>query len=216
MEEVNESDESEQQTEEQSEQAEETVEKQSVTNEAATEEPVEEVIETSDSPDVRTEESEDTPPATNKDENTEESSANSPAIEESVVTEKVTPGGNNQGDDIEEVGDEGDPDGEIDERSLYGNPVAGSDGASLDMAGWMWDELPKPDDRSDEVGRIIFQIQVDADGYITSITRIQSTVTPAVESIYRSEIEQLTFHKIGGANAPRNSSGRITFIIRSN
>jgi len=178
-------------------------------------ESVEDVIETVESPDVRVNESEDAPPAVEEIIESQEAVQNNQVIEE-PVTDVTTPAGNNQGDDVQEVGDKGDPKGEIDERSLYGNPGAGSDGASLDMAGWMWDELPRPNDQSDEIGRIVFEIKVDADGYITSINRIQSTVSPAVESIYRSEIEQLTFHKIGAANAPRQSFGRITFIIKSN
>ncbi|MDA0193994.1 MAG: hypothetical protein O2887_12995 [Bacteroidetes bacterium] len=199
---------------EQLEPTEETIVEE-VPEESIIEKSVEDIIETVESPDVRVNKNEDTPPVVEEIIESQEAVQNSPVIEESV-TEVTTPAGNNQGDDIQEVGDEGDPSGEIDERALYGNPGAGSGGASLDMAGWMWDQLPRPNDKSDEVGRIVFEIKVDADGYITSITRIQSTVSPAVESIYRSEIEQLTFHKIGTANAPRRSSGRITFIIKSN
>jgi len=210
-----ESEEVEEIVEERFEQTEAVAEEKVLTEESVTEEPVEEIADSPDSPDVKTEESEAAPTSANEVENIEEL-VKEPTAAEQPAESEATPGGSNQGDDPNAIGDKGDPQGEIDERALLGVPGAGSDGASLDMAGWMWDELPKPDDRSDEVGKIVFQIQVDSDGYITSISRIQSNVSPAVESIYRNEIEQLTFQKIGGANAPRQSTGRITFIIKSN
>jgi len=61
----------------------------------------------------------------------------------------VQPKQQNQGDEIETLGDSGDPKGKLDARALYGKP-GGGDGASLQLAGWIWDFLPEPDDQSQE------------------------------------------------------------------
>ena len=64
----------------------------------------------------------------------------------------------NQGDKMDKRGDQGNEKGDIDARSLYGNPGGGG-GTALEMAGWIWDFKPAPDDTSSEEGRIVFQIQ---------------------------------------------------------
>lgn len=122
----------------------------------------------------------------------------------------------NDGDNKDEVGDKGDPEGSLDERALYGSPGSAS-GASLDLAGWNWDYLPKPEDTSNESGRIVFQITIDDQGYIIGIKTIEKTVTPAVEKIYRDEVSRLTFSPTSGNAMPApTSTGKITFIIRTN
>jgi len=131
-------------------------------------------------------------------------------------TEINTATGANQGDGENEAGDKGDPEGEIDERALYGNPGTGA-GASLDMTGWIWDYIPKPNDQSEENGRIVFTITIDDAGEILSIRTLEKTVTPAVERIYRAEVEKLTFSTTSDNAIPApTSSGTITFIIKFN
>jgi len=177
-----------------------------------TAEPTEEAAEDLNSPDV-IEETEETPidPQPAVEEETSEPTADNTDVETPENT-----GGNNQGNEENVVGDQGDPEGEVDERSLYGNPGAGG-GASLDMAGWMWDYIPKPNDQSDENGRIVFSIIIDDAGEIISIRTIEKTVTPAVERIYKAEIEKLTFSTTSDNTRPAsNSQGTITFIIKSN
>lgn len=145
-----------------------------------------------------------------------ESEESKVVVDKVEVPEESNPGGANQGDDTNEVGDKGNPEGEIDERALYGNPGAGG-GASLDMAGWMWDYIPTPNDQSDENGKIVFAITIDDSGEILSIRTLEKTVTPAVERIYRAEVEQLTFSTTRDNTLPAaTSSGTITFIIKSN
>ncbi|MEQ9426872.1 MAG: hypothetical protein RJQ09_20785 [Cyclobacteriaceae bacterium] len=156
----------------------------------------------------------------------EERPAEEPIEEEKQVVPEATmpkknltdnaPGGNNQGDDDNAVGDQGDPEGEPDARALYGTPGAGSGGAGLDMAGWAWDELPRPKDNSNEAGKIVYKITVDDEGIIIGLSLVTSTVSQEVEKIYRAEVEKLTFRKIDGSDAPNSSTGRITFIIKSN
>jgi outer membrane biosynthesis protein TonB len=122
----------------------------------------------------------------------------------------------NQGDDVDKTGDKGDPQGSIDARAMYGTAGAGG-GASLDLAGWNWDELPKPKDTSNETGRIVFQITIDDEGYIIGITTLESTVNPSIEKIYRDEVSRLSFSKKndGSARVAQTTKGKITFILKN-
>lgn len=102
----------------------------------------------------------------------------------------------------------------LDDRAIYGTTLSSGDqGASLQLSGWGWDNKPKPNDVSDESGRIEYEIKVDADGYLISIQVISSTVSPSVERIYRESIERLTFSKTNDYRPAPFSSGKVTFII---
>lgn len=121
----------------------------------------------------------------------------------------------NQGDDAKKVGDKGKEEGKIDERAIYG-AKGSADGASLQMAGWNWDNIPRPNDSSNENGRIVFEITIDDQGEIIGVKTIEKTVSPAVERQYRLAVEQLTFSTTTDNVRPApTSTGRITFIIRA-
>lgn len=121
-----------------------------------------------------------------------------------------------QGDNTGTTGDKGDPQGTVDARALYGTQGGGQGGSSLDMAGWIWDFEPRPDDTSSENGKIIFEIKINDRGEITSVRTLEKTVTPGVEKIYREAVEELTFSPLSANARPAASStGKITFIIRS-
>lgn len=121
----------------------------------------------------------------------------------------------NQGDNTDKVGDKGDPKGSVDARALYGTPGGGS-GGSLSMTGWTWDFEPRPNDQSSETGLLVFEVKIDDQGEILSVRRIQGTVSPAVERIYRAEVEKLTFSKLSGnTSVAPTSTGTITFRISS-
>jgi outer membrane biosynthesis protein TonB len=140
-------------------------------------------------------------------------------------TEKVGEGGNtttrgstesNRGDDRNEVGTKGREGGTIDARSLYGAQGGGGGGTSLNMSGWQWDFLPKPKDDTSESGKIVFEIRIDDRGEIISIRTLEKSVSPAVEKIYRQEVEKLTFSKTSDNTRPAPvSTGTITFILRA-
>ncbi len=98
-----------------------------------------------------------------------------------------------QGDQVNAKGDQGNPQGKIDARALYGTPGGGQGGSSLDMAGWRWDEEPRPNDTSNENGKIVFEIKINDRGEIMSVRTLEKTVSPEVEKIYRDAVEQLTF-----------------------
>lgn len=121
----------------------------------------------------------------------------------------------NQGASDQPVGDQGKEEGKVDERALYG-AKGPSDGASLQMAGWNWDYIPRPQDNSNENGRIVFQITIDDRGEIISIRTLEKTVSPAVERVYREAVEELTFSRNGeNVRAAATSTGKISFVIRS-
>ncbi|MEQ9375433.1 MAG: hypothetical protein RIG68_09650 [Imperialibacter sp.] len=131
-----------------------------------------------------------------------------------VASDKVV-ASNSQGDNAAATGDKGSKDGTVDARALYGTPGGGG-GAALDMAGWDWEELPRPDDKSDESGRLVFEIEVDDKGEIIRLQIIERGVSAAVAMVYQREVEKLYFiPKDPTAVMPARSKGRITFIIKS-
>ena len=84
----------------------------------------------------------------------------------------------------------------IDERAIFKNKSSsesGSKGSSLEMQGWVWDFEPNPIDNSRESGKIIFEIIVDYYGEIIGLKTLETTLSPAIEDIYREEILKLTF-----------------------
>lgn len=135
-------------------------------------------------------------------------------VPENDKGEKNVPDTANQGDKTDKTGDQGDEHGVIDARALYGKPGGGG-GSSLELAGWIWDFKPKPNDTSNEVGRIVFEIKIDEQGEIISIKTLEKTVSPSIEKIYKTEVEKLTFSKTDNLPPAPISTGKITFIIKS-
>ncbi|WP_258104963.1 hypothetical protein [Marinoscillum sp. MHG1-6] len=119
-----------------------------------------------------------------------------------------------QGTNTNSKGDQGKEEGTIDGRSLYGSQGS-ADGASLNMAGWVWDYKPKPDDKSDESGKIVYKIVIDDEGYLSRIDVVSSTVSPEVERVYRQSVERLSFSKTNDYKPAPTSTGYVTFIIRT-
>ncbi len=144
----------------------------------------------------------------------EEKTEEKKPVTENEKGEENTPVSVNQGDKTDETGDQGDEQGVIDARALYGKPGGGG-GSSLELAGWMWDFTPKPNDTSNEGGRIVFEIKIDDQGEIISIKTLEKTVSPSVEKIYKAEVEKLTFSKTDNFPPAPVSTGKITFIIKS-
>ncbi|WP_342265621.1 hypothetical protein [Cardinium endosymbiont of Philonthus spinipes] len=102
----------------------------------------------------------------------------------------------------------------IDERGLYnkGKNHAKQTDATLELRGWEWDAVPRPNDTTEEWGKIVFEIKVDKEGEIISILTIEKTVTPMVEKIYADALRALTFSKT--ADAPAGiATGKVTFVL---
>ncbi|MFY0600570.1 MAG: hypothetical protein JXR03_12940 [Cyclobacteriaceae bacterium] len=117
--------------------------------------------------------------------------------------------GNTEGD-----GDEGKEEGIIDGRAIYGSQGSAK-GASLQMTGWKWDIKPNPDEKSDEVGKIVYKITINDEGEFVRIDLVSRTVSPNIERIYRQSIERLSFTKTNDYQPAPTSTGFVTFIIKS-
>ncbi|MDZ7604127.1 MAG: hypothetical protein U5K79_00740 [Cyclobacteriaceae bacterium] len=127
------------------------------------------------------------------------------------------PGSAGQGTKPGQTGDAGNPQGTVDGKALMGTPGGGGGGPTLEISGWRWNSEPKVADRSTENGRIVFEIKVDDNGDIIGVRTLEKTVSPSVEQLYRKEVEKLSFSPTSDNTAPPPlSTGRITFIIRSN
>jgi outer membrane biosynthesis protein TonB len=135
------------------------------------------------------------------------------ATSKSTDTKAGKPG--NHGDDAGTTGDKGDPKGTLDAKSLYGKPGGGGGGSSLDLAGWDWDEIPKPNVPNNISGKIVFEITVDENGELINYRAIENSLTPEAAKACRDAVERLTFTKTG-TNVPNVSKGKITFVVRAN
>jgi protein TonB len=83
------------------------------------------------------------------------------------------------------------------------------------MAGWTWDFKPEPNDKSSDTGKIVYQIVIDSEGYLSRIDVVSSTVSPDVERIYRQSVERLSYSKTDDYKPAPSSTGRVTFIIKA-
>jgi protein TonB len=130
-----------------------------------------------------------------------------------------SPTGNNNGDRPGKVGDQGDPNGSMDSRALYGTPgkgTGGSGGGGLNLPGWRYDVAPQPDPFDNESGMIRFQIKIDGNGDLVSVKVMESTVSPQVANWYKNQVQKTTFSRTTAGNTSSGATGTITFIIRSN
>jgi hypothetical protein len=103
----------------------------------------------------------------------------------------------------------------IDERSLYKIYQGKQTGTLLELPGWMWDAVPHPQDNTDEIGKIVFQITIDELGEIIVVKTLEKTISPLVEKIYKDALTKLTFSKTTNnlAYTP-TSTGKVTFILQ--
>jgi hypothetical protein len=119
-------------------------------------------------------------------------------------------------------GNQGSQTGSVDSRNYFGNGGKGNGGdgqggVGLDMNGWKWVAPPKPQDNSNETGKIVFQIKVNEDGEVIDVVKLESSVSDAVVKKYKEAVERLEFEKIAGNNSVAPiSKGTVTFIIKKN
>lgn len=135
-----------------------------------------------------------------------------------TVGTKSGVGGNNNGDGKPgDVGDQGSPEGTLDGKSLYGKPGAGgTGGASVSISGWRKKSISIPTDKSNETGRIVFEVTVNDLGSLTRIQTLQSNVSPSVVKFYEDYLKRnLSNYLIPEGTPPPNSKGRITINITS-
>ena len=126
-------------------------------------------------------------------------------------------GGNNNGDGpAGSVGDQGDPRGTLDGKSLYGNPGSGggTGGANVSIRGWDRKNLDLPKDKSSETGRIVFDVTIDDRGDVIKLVTKSSTVSPSVTKYYSDYIKKnLGRYLTPQGNPPPTSNGTITINI---
>ena len=122
----------------------------------------------------------------------------------------------NHGDNVNTVGDKGSKEGTLDAKALYGNAGGGGGGVGLDLAGWDWDNIPRPQIPGNESdGKIEFEIKVDDNGDIIGYRVLERSLSIEAEKACRDAISKLTFSKKPGAVVPAVSVGKITFVVRT-
>jgi protein TonB len=104
----------------------------------------------------------------------------------------------------------------IDERGLYTTDQDKQTGASLELIGWIWDNIPQAQDTTSETGKLVFEITIDDLGEIIAVKTLEKTVSPLVEQIYKDAIAKLTFSKTTeNRTYAATSVGRVTFLIQA-
>ena len=106
----------------------------------------------------------------------------------------------------------------IDERALYktniGSKQGANEGPELQISGWEWGaQKPRPKDTSDEiVGKVICNIRVDSDGYISA--QLDSyTTPPSVAIAYKNSLDGLQL-EIKDDGVTLGSMGKVVFILK--
>jgi len=125
------------------------------------------------------------------------------------------PGKNkSQGESSTKKGDQGVKDGKVDADALMG-PQGGGGKIDFNMAGWAWRSPPRPNDKSDQNGKIVFEIRVNKDGEVMKVDLKETTVSQEVVRIYRNEVSKLSFYQTSQGKTVNSYTGSITFIIES-
>jgi hypothetical protein len=132
-------------------------------------------------------------------------------------------GANNNGDRPGKVGDQGNPQGSLEAKALYGNLGSGGEGSGgsggnkLEMSGWKPLFRIDKKDATNENGKIVFQIKVDNQGDLISVLPVEKTVSPAVVEFYKRQIEEnwAVERTRENINPPPVSTGRYTVFVRS-
>ncbi|UOQ51629.1 hypothetical protein [Hymenobacter cellulosivorans] len=126
------------------------------------------------------------------------------------------PTGNNNGDKPGSVGDQGNPNGSLDAKALYGQPGSGGSGRSpgsggLEMSGWGWVKQPSAPPIDNNPGFVRFKIKINADGEVESISKVSGNVSPAQEKAFRDALENAEFRRTSSAEG--GATGFVTFRV---
>lgn len=124
------------------------------------------------------------------------------------------PTGNSNGDRPGETGDQGDPNGSLDAKALYGAPGSSGSGSSpgsggLQMSGWRFESTPVVEAIDNNSGQIVFKIKISADGEVQSVTKESGNVSAAQEKLCRDKLLNANFVKTNAAAG--GAVGRYTF-----
>lgn len=127
------------------------------------------------------------------------------------------PTGNNNGDRPGTVGDQGDPNGTLDAKALYGSPGRGGTGSSpgsggLEMSGWAFESTPRPESIDDNPGLIRFKIKISEEGDVESVTKVSGNVSPSQERLVRDALLNATFRRTNTGSG--GATGFITYRFK--
>ena len=129
------------------------------------------------------------------------------------------PTGNSNGDRPGTVGDQGDPNGSLDAKALYGNGGDGDgsgrgrgrgvgDGNGLEMSGWAFENVPEIPKIDETAGIARFKIKISADGEVESVTKVSGNISPAQVKAVRDALLSASFRHLnsnaGGATGYYN------------
>jgi periplasmic protein TonB len=125
-----------------------------------------------------------------------------------------------------ETGYKGDPTGTAGRTVFKGKAGTGGDGdggsgggggtpsSSVAIAGWTWSRPPVVNDDSDDIGTIKFNIKLNSDGELISISTLsQGAISTSVVNQYRDAIKRLKFVPKGSGTHDEVSTGTITIRI---
>jgi periplasmic protein TonB len=116
-----------------------------------------------------------------------------------------------EGDDKSGVGDKG-VEGGTPGANVYKGRPGGGDGGSIEINGWDYDRIPKVVAPDDQTGRVVFEFELDSEGEVTRITKVEGSVSPATERECRNAIGRITFTK-SGSKVPTVTRGKIIFTV---
>ncbi|WP_426059174.1 hypothetical protein [Hymenobacter sp. B1770] len=130
-----------------------------------------------------------------------------------------TPTGNNNGDRPGAVGDQGDPNGSLDAKALYGAPGSGGSGSSpgsggLEMSGWRFESTPVVEAIDNNSGVIRFRIKISSDGEVESVSKVSGNVSSAQEKLCRDKLLDANFIKTNSAAGGATGFYTFRFTVR--
>ena len=129
--------------------------------------------------------------------------------------EAETPENVNQGDRVNAQGDQGDEQGSLDARALYGEQGGGG-GPALSIVGWTWDKVPDKKDESAESGQVVIDFWIDEDGYVIRTKIVETGVSMAVAKFYEDQLRDITFSKTSSGTVSKpTTKGTVTFSIKA-
>lgn len=140
----------------------------------------------------------------------------------------TAPTGNNNGDRPGKVGDQGDPNGSLDAKALYGagDGEGGGDGGGrgrgrgagngdgLDMSGWRFESTPHVEFVDDNPGVIKFKIKITEDGEVESVTKVSGNVTPQQEKLCRDKLVDANFVRTNSGSGGATGFYTFRFSVR--
>ncbi|MBF9238953.1 hypothetical protein I2I05_16240 [Hymenobacter sp. BT683] len=129
------------------------------------------------------------------------------------------PTGNNNGDRPGAVGDQGDPNGSLDSKALYGAPGSGGSGSSpgsggLEMSGWRLESKPVVDAIDNNSGVVRFKIKISSDGEVESVSKVSGNVSSAQEKLCRDKLLDANFIKTNSAAGGATGFYTFRFTVR--